>query len=263
MGAGSPRIEKVLAGISDPRTRRMAELYAAGLTQAEVADRIGVSRERVRYLLRETGLPMRSKREAHALRRERITREGREEINTTFAECRNITEVVRRLGIPRRIVEEVVHESFSPAERRLPVERRRKWRQRFTDEELLDFLRAAASGADTVTVDAYTEHARNKQTPDGRSWPVQTTFYKRFGSWRAAVAAAGLAQSPGPQVGKRKFEEVHCVDALRAAALALGETPTAEDYDAFARSFGGAYPSVATVRNCFGTWFQALTAAEL
>jgi len=260
VGGTRASIEAVLSGIDDPRTRKMYELYAGGMTTQEVGDRLGVSRERVRYLLSRSGVPMRSQSEAMALRRSRIVRERSEAICAAFTESRDIREVARRLSTAPSIVDEVVRANFRPAERR----RRKPKPLKFSDEELIGILQEAARPRDTLSVSEYTRYAEGRLMPDGRTWPTHVTYYKRFGSWRRAVALAGLSASAGgAQPGPRKFDDMQCIDALRAAALALGKPPTTAAYEEFSRSLAGTFPSVSTVRNRFGTWQQALTKAGL
>src|SRR5579875_2266732 len=112
------------------------------------------------------------------------------------------------------------------------------------------FLRAASMALGGVlSAHGYTDYARAQRTPDGRPWPTHQTHALRFGSWREAVTAAGLAANPSsPTAGQTIVEEGHCIDALRAAARARGRSPpTADEYEEFARASNGALPSQATV----------------
>lgn len=60
--------------------------------------------------------------------------------------------------------------------------------RRHTEEELLGFLREAAQGA-YLSLSAY---KRLRQ----EDWPGANTIAQRFGTWRKALAAAGLPVAP-------------------------------------------------------------------
>src|SRR5207237_6832228 len=131
------------------------------------------------------------------------------------------------------------------------MRRGRRPQPRYSEADILACLREASERLGGVlTTAAYTEFARGRHLPDGREWPTHQTAFKRFGSWRAALAAAGLHANPSsPIAGHRIFEQAHCIDALREVRRALGRIPTAQQYDDYARKLGGAIPSLATVRN--------------
>jgi hypothetical protein len=251
----------LLAGITDKRTRSMYELYAAGSTLEEAGRPFRLSRERVRQIFRDAGLPQRSIRETAAMQRGIQFREKREDICRLFVETKDMDEIARRLSVPRLLVKEVVEANFSESQRR----KRKMTPQRYSDDELIAFLQgASASLGGVLTTKAYSAYARRRRTRDGRQWPTHQTHFKRFGSWRAALHAAGLAANPPSAIaGQRLFDLGHCIDALRAAARQLGKVPTAAEYDDFARASGGALPCQATVRNRCGTWNDALAQAGL
>jgi hypothetical protein len=173
---------------------------------------------------------------------------------------RDVDAVAEELGLPRPLVAATVR-GLTPAERRKPKAARKK----YSRDELISFLQIASKALGGVlSAQAYTDYARSRRTSDGRPWPTHQTHALRFGSWRAAVIAAGLtANPPSPIAGQTIFEEGHCIDALRAAARALGHVPTAEDYEAFAKASNGALPSGATVRQRLGTWYESLALAGL
>jgi hypothetical protein len=143
--------------------------------------------------------------------------------------------------------------------------RRKKPSQIYSETELIEFLQIASQTLGGVlTTAAYTEFARTRKTSDGRRWPTHQTHFKRFGSWRKALAAAGLAANPTSAIsGKTLFQTEHCIDAVRAVSREIGKVPTASAYDAAARRSGGALPSQATVRNRCGTWNDVLRMAGL
>jgi hypothetical protein len=236
-------------------------MYESGATLEEVGHAFGITRERVRQIFRDNGMPVRSVKDAHALQRARQSRQHASRIEDRFRHLRDVDAVAQELQLPKTLVAEIVEDSFTPAERRKPKTMRKK----YSDEELITFLQAASTALGGVlSAHGYTAYARGRKTGDGRPWPTHQTHALRFGSWRAAVTAAGLAANPSsPIAGQTIFEDGHCIDALRAAARALGRTPTADEYEEFARSSKGALPSQATVRHRLGGWYQALERAGL
>jgi hypothetical protein len=74
-----------------------------------------------------------------------------------------------------------------------------------------------------------------------------------FGSWNAAVAAAGLPVTPFG------YTDELVIDALRADARSLGRTPTVEDW----RMRDLSVPGIGAVIRHFGSWNAGLRAAEL
>jgi len=243
------------------RTAAAYAMYESGATLEEVGRAFGVSRERVRQIFRDNGLLVRGLRDAYAVKRARQAREYEARIRERFRRLRDVDAVASDLGVPRTLVASIIQESFSESERRRP----RSVRNRYTNAELIEFLReASVELGGVLSAQGYTDYARGKMTRDGRRWPTHQTHAKRFGSWRAALKAAGLAANPpSPIAGQTIFHDGHCIDALRAAARKLGRAPTAEEYGTFARASGGALPSQATIRNRLGRWNDALARAGL
>jgi hypothetical protein len=137
--------------------------------------------------------------------------------------------------------------------------------KRYSDEELLRILREANGALGGIlTTSAYNDFADSRSFPDGRPWPTYQTHFHRFGSWRKALLAAGLAANPSSAIaGQRIFEQSHCIDAIRHACREIGKVPSIGDYEAIARASNSALPSVATVRNRCGSWARAIRLAQL
>lgn len=237
------------------------ELYQGGATLDEVGRQFGVTRERIRQIFREHGFPTRSVGESQQLKRQQQLSADPELICRTYLDCKDLAEVARRLELPRSLVREVVDSELTAADRR----KDRNTRKKYSDDELIDFLRAASQDLGGVLSGAaYDEFARSRRTADGRPWPTRQTHILRYGTWRKAVTAAGLSANPSsPIAGQTLFDDNQCIDALRAAARSIGRAPTADEYEEFARLSGGAFPSQATVRNRLGRWYQALRRAGL
>ncbi len=112
---------------------------------------------------------------------------------------------------------------------------------------ILDALRAAADGGIAMSADAWRA---------GGLAPTPPVIIRHFGSWNAAVAAAGLRPRASSGGGVRMlFDRGSCV---RAVALFLRDPDLshfgAAAYDAWARGRDDV-PSLATVRNR-GPWAE-------
>lgn len=130
--------------------------------------------------------------------------------------------------------------------------------KRYSDQELIDFLRKAAHGHDgPLTLARYGKLARRW----GRRWPTADTYRARFGSWRRALETAGVPVR-SPQARRGPFiDRDECVAAVRRVVHTLGKLPTGEEYERFARKSGESMPSLETVKNRCEGWRQALRMA--
>jgi sulfur relay (sulfurtransferase) DsrC/TusE family protein len=106
-------------------------------------------------------------------------------------------------------------------------------RQKISDEELLDKLRAF-----------YKTHGR---APSIRNFPGGPTYEYRFGSWNAALRAAGL---PINKPGFVSDEEM--ITALQDFYNEYGRSPTLDEF-----------PKAGTIEMRFGAWNKALEVAGL
>jgi hypothetical protein len=248
----------------------MYELYEGGLTLHEVGEDYGLSRERVRQLFARAGLQTRSILETAQLKRE-ADRARADEIVEAFRRTKDVAVVAGELEIGRATIVEVLRAELPPRER-VAVRSRpgpppvtvppgaRRW---YSDAELIAFLReaGAAVGA-TLSGKAYDAFARRRRTSDGRRWPTKQTAMSRFGSWRAAVQAAGLDTHPSSGVGLReRFRREQCVEAVRLVGERLERPPSRGEYERCARESAGELPSVSTVGVRCGGWSEAVRLA--
>jgi AraC-like DNA-binding protein len=236
-------------------------MYLAGATQQEVGDAFDLKRDRVRQILHDAGIQLRSNSKTAEIQRQRQIEAARDQVCAAFKKSHRMDEVATQLGLSLGIVREIVKENFSETDRRSKKPRS----PTYSDKELLEFLREANTELEGILgAKAYNEFARQWYTDDGRPWPTYQTHIKRFGSWRAALQAAGLkANPPSPMSGHRSFDSNRCVKAIRTVEQTIGKTPTAAEYDQYARDSEGTLPSLATVRNRCGSWSNALQSAEL
>jgi hypothetical protein len=116
-------------------------------------------------------------------------------------------------------------------------------RRRYTDDEILDELRASAERlGKSPTMREF------GADPDSRVHPQ--TVIEHFGSWNAAKRAAGL-------VPRRFVTREELVRVLRELGEELGRTPTARDLD----ERRGSLPSKSLVWHTFGSLTTALREA--
>ncbi len=254
---------------TNTRVEEMHALYASGATLEEVATEFGVTRERVRQILRHHGYELRSRGEAHAVRQARIRAEidrAAPRVIELHSSGHEVNQIADELGISKSAVERVVREDELS---RLTKESERRARMGrgatkiYSNDEMLACLREASDSLGGIlSTGAYREFARQRTFEDGRAWPGPQSIFGRFGSWVDALQAAGLAANPRSAIaGQRVFEESHCIDAVRYVGRELGKPPTANAYDEMARASSGGLPSLATVRNRCGGWISALTKA--
>jgi len=96
-------------------------------------------------------------------------------------------------------------------------------------------------------------HARGRWAREYPRWPSTAVVNSRFGSWNAAMAAAGVPVTP------YGYSDEEVIDALRADARRLGRTPRREDW----RGRDPSVPGVGAVTAHFGSWNAGLRAAGL
>jgi hypothetical protein len=116
-------------------------------------------------------------------------------------------------------------------------------RRRYTDEEILDELRAAAERSGHSPT--MREFARD---PDARVHPQ--TVIEHFGTWNAAKRAAGLFP-------RRFLTREELLQQLRGLGDELGRVPTARDLAARRRTL----PSASLYAHTFGSLGNALREA--
>ena len=116
-------------------------------------------------------------------------------------------------------------------------------RRRYTDEEILEQLRAAADRMGRSPT--MREFAKD---PDARVHPQ--TVIEHFGTWNAAKRAAGLFP-------RRFLTREELLAQLRTLGTELGRTPTARDLAARRRSL----PSASLYAHTFGSLGNALREA--
>lgn len=117
----------------------------------------------------------------------------------------------------------------------------------YTEAECLDAIRAVADDVTGTFTKAAYDAARPETAPTGR------TLHNRFGSWVAAVEAAGVDvdRVPDPPAS---YTRADCLDALAEVARDLDGSPTGHEYEAHRPADA---PSVATIIDQCDGWNAA------
>lgn len=222
-------------------------MYIDGATMQEVADFEEVSREAIRQRLLKLGIPSRSAKETRRLQVQRFVSEQGQTVADCFLQLRSVEHVGKELGFEVSLVQACVRALVPDFQvlARAP----REPAKRYSDDELLGYLRAAAGDALTaLTGDAF-EAAVRLSWPHGESRrpPSKQVYAIRFGSWRGALEAAGLPANPTTHVPKTFDRPAMGIEAIAACWLEIGEPPTVQDYESWGPGPRG-FPSSATLR---------------
>lgn len=236
------------------RAELMSQMRAEGRSLQEIGQRFGLTRERVRQIIRDAGGP--TNEEAAAARREAARRE-REALRE------QILQLLRQTpGLPGDAVAEVLGVSTGEVRAALGDDARRilvsthRAPSVFADQDILDNLRQAAQEAgEPLTVRMY-EEAR--VSFGGASAPL---VLQRFGTWRDACVMAGVQHGqPVRTHYERRWTRDDLVDAVVEYLAEDGSRGSFADYERWARRTAGK-PSGQTIRTQLGTWSTAKTAA--
>lgn len=236
----------VRSDIAPGRDNRMVEMYQSGMTLTAIGDEFGLTRERVRQILNSKGVSRRTASAYASINREAKLGQYTEMIDQTFNEVRSIPRVVRKLkgiGIPSRWVEQYL------APRRSETLRTHSMPQVWTNDQILAVLKAAAGGADTISIPSY-QKWRTGALFGGRKPPTHSLIAWRFGSWANAVNSAGLVGRKPYRTYSRKWDANDAYGAVRRYVdemSATGQRPTFDGYDAWSRG-RGEVPSGAYIR---------------
>lgn len=256
-------------------------LAHSGLTLDEIGAEVGVTRERVRQILKAQAPDVAAARKVLASRRRELLA-ARQRHTDAADRMHRLSEELLARGTDASAVLEHLQKSRIPAETakkfgvsqdtvltlyeasgfdfpfvRRPVDPE----LRFDHEACVWYLRTAAEelGVDLLTAAAYEDFA-TRQTLTPEAWPSAQTIMKRFDGWRGATSAAGLVSSTkGRREYVQRFPPARCrefVDRYVAKTLADGGRPTLSGFANWSRLNGG--PSAATIRNRLGRWSDAL-----
>lgn len=240
------------AAAEHPLLPEMAAMYMSGKSLANIGDRFGLTRERIRQILAAGNV---DRRDPGAY--QRVIREAWLEANTdavlaSWEKHRDIGAVLADFSdAPSTWVRLVVGDRIKQARPRPRSNVRRR-----TDEEILAHVRAAAAGNDTLTQSKYREYR------DTHPAAVTTaTLVHRFGSWNGTMVAAGLTpRASTVERYKRRWNDNEVrewVTKYVHHCEAVGRRPSSAYYEQWQREHDGA-PSLGLVRIRVGSWASLL-----
>jgi hypothetical protein len=261
--AASALDEGVAAAPGTPqRISQIRSLRERGHSLDEIALLFGVSRERVRQILRAHGAP--DPGHVADARRRRAAQLAEQRVDELLALWRAGHEPRRAasaLGLQAAACRSTIARfatDVDKAARRANLSGARG-AQTYSERDIIVALRAVAAGLGRVpSAKEYALLAR------GLELPSLPTVLNRMGGWTRAVQAAGMTPLGATGAARpRRWTEEACWGALRRVVEELGEIPTVVSYEAHAAGRPD-LPSSATVRNRLGRWssIAAQLAAE-
>lgn len=229
-------------------------MRAEGASLQVIADAFQLTRERVRQIIREADGP--SREDAINARRASSALARAELRSRALQLCRadpgyTMDSLAAALGV--RI--STLRAALGDDARRYLVATHRS-QTLFTDEVLLEQLRQA----DAMVTGPLTVRRYNgvRAHVGGASAPL---LLQRFGSWRAACAAAGVQHGrPARDNYARRWTTEELVSAVAQYLSTDGVRGSFADYERWARSVPSA-PSGQTIRTQLGLWSRAKAAA--
>jgi AraC-like DNA-binding protein len=254
----SAREDCTLAPGSLQRVRQMAALREQGWSLDEVALRFGVSRERVRQILRAHGGP--DPGSVAEARRRRAEQQAEAHIDELLGLWRGGTQAgsaASTLGLQAAACRSTIARfatEVDRAARRASLAGARAVPKTYSDRDIIVALLSVAARLGRVPIaKEYGALARELE------YPSLPTVLNRMGGWTSALRAAGLTpvSTPG-RTRSRRWTADACWAALRRAVAELGEIPTIVAYARYAEDRND-LPSSATLRNRLGRWSAITT----
>ncbi len=245
------------------RAAQMAMLRRQGRGLGEIAAQFGVSRERVRQILKAHGGP--TAHEVAAARRRRAERRLRARMTTLLALWREGEEsdvIAETLGLTRAACRSAIATWSTEADRaarRASLASMVQSASTYSEDDIVAAVRAVAVQLGRVpSARDYSAAAKSLDLPS------LGTVHNRMDGWTNALRAAGMRPLGSRTRGRtRRWTEEACWEALRRARAELGAVPTLQAYERYAAARDD-LPSPATVRKRLGRWsaIAARLAAE-
>jgi predicted transcriptional regulator len=240
----------------ESRTEQLIDLVQDGATLEEAGSAFGITRERVRQILKREGIDVRAlpgRSSAKAQRRLDRVRERGPVIDAMWQQGMSYPQIARALGLSQRALKQVVHERVTYEQRLARAARKHSERSRMLDEWALEAIRDAARILGrTPSCRAYAR-LRTARLIDG---PAPSLITSRLG-WSAACELAGLAPNPcaRPRFGTRLYSEQDLRAALARVTKTVAHPPSVKEYDAYRRD---GEPTAITIRHRYGgSWLRA------
>jgi hypothetical protein len=240
------------------RAGHMAVLREQGRSLDEIALRFGVSRERVRQILRASGGP--SRKDVARARRSRLEQPAEARIHELLTLWRAGAapgSAADALGLQSAACRSVIARSATAGDRAARKASFARLRVVATTYSELDIIVALTRVA-----------TRLGRAPRAREYgrlarelgcPSLPTVVNRMGGWTNALRAADLsAPSTGRRMTARRWTVEACWTAVREVAAELEQMPSVVGYERHAADRAD-LPSSATVRNRLGRWSAITT----
>ena len=246
-----------LAPGSLQRVRQMQALREQAWSLDEIALRFGVSRERVRQILRAHGGP--DPQDIAEARRRRAEAQAEARIDELLARWRAgepPRTAASALGLQAAACRSTIERFATEVDRAARKASMAGGRavNTYTDRDIILALTSVCTRVGRVpSAKEYALHARQL------NYPSLPTILNRMGGWAHALRAAGMKPiSSPPRARTRRWTEEACWAALRAVVAELGEIPTVLGYERHAAG-RDELPSSATLRNRLGRWSAITT----
>lgn len=239
------------------RVRRMQALREQGWSLDEIALRFGVSRERVRQIMRAHGGP--APADIAEARRRRAEEQAEAHIDELLGRWREgqpprlaASELGLQAAACRSTIERFATDADRAARKASMAGARRA--QTYSDRDIILALVSVSTRVGRVpSAKEYAAHAREL------NYPSLPTVLNRMGGWTNALRATGMQPVTAPaRARRRRWTDEVCWTALRTAVRELGEIPTVLAYERHAAGRGD-LPSSATLRNRLGRWSSITT----
>ena len=246
-----------LAPGSLQRVRQMQALREQAWSLDEIALRFGVSRERVRQILRAHGGP--DPQDIAEARRRRAEAQAEARIDELLARWRAGEQprtAASALGLQAAACRSTIERFATEVDRAARKASMAGGRavNTYTDRDIILALTSVSTRVGRVpSAKEYALHARQL------NYPSLPTILNRMGGWAHALRAAGMKPISSPTRARtRRWTEEACWAALRAVVAELGEIPTVLGYERHAAG-RDELPSSATLRNRLGRWSAITT----
>lgn len=236
------------------RNDAIVEMAKTGCTYEEIGQHFGVTRERVRQIIKPYGIDGATTRGARAAQKRKALDADRQCILDWAKHNPGLCagDAEEALGLrPGR-----VRQALGADVARIFIFTPRSFAVRYTDEEIFEALRDAATlQGDPLSKVAYEEYVKAFGGPSG------VLLMKRFGTWKKACRAAGLALHDHIGFTRRRWSQGQLVEVLMDYLGSPDARGSVDDYDRWAAADKPARPSGPLIRDRFGSWTAAKRAA--
>jgi DNA-binding CsgD family transcriptional regulator len=239
-----------VSGRTAERVELIRALRAEQKTLQEIADAVGVTRERVRQILKQIGGPTAEEvRASTAELRRRSTLEIEQRVRADLMTHPGSTaeDIARRLGMSRSQVQAHVPPDVRP----LLVVHAKSSEQTWSEAEIMSALSGAATFAYPLSAGAYEQLLRSGEVRG----PSAARIVQRYGNWSNACRRAGVEPTPPRrQHYQSRWTDADMLGFVRDYLTAPGSRGTFYGYDEWRRGSAVGAPSAALLRARLGSW---------